>query len=104
MSKYNVKFEPDGKTVSVEEGATITKAAALAGININSPCGGEGRCGKCKVLVKGQNLKPPQKLEKDSLSDDELLKNASLLPRRNGHDQKKSKQTRRHGKKTNKGI
>ena len=67
-----MKFEPDGKTVSVEEGATITKAAALAGININSPCGGEGRCGKCKVLVKGQNLKPPQKLEKDSLSDDEV--------------------------------
>jgi len=69
---YEVTFEPDGNTVEVEEGITITKAAAVAGISMNSPCGGEGRCGKCKVVVDAQNIEPPDDLEKKALSEEEL--------------------------------
>ena len=72
MTKYSVKFEPDGKTVAVEPGSTITEAAASAEIVIDSPCGGEGRCGKCKVLVSAQNIEPPTEAEGRLLSDEEL--------------------------------
>ena len=82
MAKYRVTFEPDDKTVNVEQGTTITKAAASAEIIINSPCGGEGRCGKCKVIIKsqkrGKELPPPSEAEKDLLSDEELSKGYRL--------------------------
>ncbi|MFC1714926.1 ASKHA domain-containing protein [Candidatus Poribacteria bacterium] len=72
MSTYNVTFEPDGKTVTVEEGVTIARAAAAAEISINSPCGGEGTCGKCRVVVNARNVDPPNELEKKALSEEDL--------------------------------
>ena len=33
-------------------GATILEAAKNAGVGIRSECGGEGICGKCKVIIK----------------------------------------------------
>lgn len=72
MVTYSVTFEPDGKTVNVPEDTTITKAAAAAEIIVDSPCGGEGRCGKCKVIVKAKKLDPPTEPEKEFLSDEEL--------------------------------
>jgi uncharacterized 2Fe-2S/4Fe-4S cluster protein (DUF4445 family) len=51
MDKYVVEFRPDDKKVTVHEGCTILEAAGRAGIIINTPCGGKGTCGKCKVLL-----------------------------------------------------
>ena len=49
-----VIFEPEGKTISVLKGTTIIEAAGRIGIVINSPCGGKGTCGKCRVeITKG---------------------------------------------------
>jgi len=70
--KYNVTFQPDGKTVTVEKGFTISEAAASAKIAIDSPCGREGRCGKCKVIVSAQNMESPNEAEDRFLSDEEL--------------------------------
>ena len=72
MVTYDVTFEPDGKTVKVEKGLTITEAAAVAEISIDSPCGGEGRCGKCKVMVDARNIEPPDEQEKKTLSEEDL--------------------------------
>ncbi len=72
VGKYNVTFEPDGKTVSAIKGITLAEAAASVGININSPCGGEGRCGKCKVIADAQSIEPPTEAEEKFLSDEEL--------------------------------
>jgi uncharacterized 2Fe-2S/4Fe-4S cluster protein (DUF4445 family) len=72
VATYSVKFEPDGRTVIVAEGATITDAAASAEIIIDSPCGGEGRCGKCRVIVSAEKAEPPTETEKGFLSDKEL--------------------------------
>lgn len=49
-----VTFQPKGKTVLVAAGATVREAAALAGIPIDSPCGGQGGCGKCRVRIVGE--------------------------------------------------
>jgi uncharacterized 2Fe-2S/4Fe-4S cluster protein (DUF4445 family) len=46
-----VTFEPEGKTVYVPAGTTVYEATGEAGIIINSPCGGAGVCGNCKVAV-----------------------------------------------------
>ena len=52
MKTYSVTFLPDEKTVQAAAGKSILEAALVAGIPINSVCGGEGVCGKCRVLVK----------------------------------------------------
>lgn len=50
-SELPVKFEPQGKTVFVLRGTNVVEAAARAGIPMNTVCGGQGTCGKCRVRV-----------------------------------------------------
>ena len=52
MKKCRIKFNPGGKKIEVEQGADLLSAAISCGIYINSSCGGEGICGRCRVLVK----------------------------------------------------
>jgi uncharacterized 2Fe-2S/4Fe-4S cluster protein (DUF4445 family) len=52
MDKYKVTFYPDNKSVEVPQGKTILQAAISAGVYINSSCGGDGVCGRCKVILK----------------------------------------------------
>ncbi len=49
---YTVTFTPDGNKVQVEAGSTILEAANKAGVYVNSLCGGDGVCGKCRVIVQ----------------------------------------------------
>ncbi len=46
-----VVFLPDGVCVEAEPGQTILEAARAAGVAIDSTCGGQGTCGRCKVLI-----------------------------------------------------
>lgn len=50
-----VLFEPEGRRVEAETGASILEAAFSAGIGIRSDCGGKGLCGKCRVIVQDQS-------------------------------------------------
>ena len=52
MQKFKVTFYPDNKTIEVAKDATILTAAISAGIYINSACGGDGVCGRCKIILK----------------------------------------------------
>ena len=52
MALHTVVFTPLGKSVSVEAGSNLLEVAADAGIVINSVCGGDGICGRCKMIVK----------------------------------------------------
>jgi len=51
MTTYTVHFSPGDKAVSVPSGSMLSEAAALAGFDLNQPCGGQGRCGRCAVIV-----------------------------------------------------
>ena len=65
-----VEFEPAGVVVLAHEGASLLDAAGEAGVHIDAPCGGQGRCGRCKVRV-------------DEAVDDGVLRtrsNARLTP------------------------
>ncbi|MFH0739135.1 MAG: ASKHA domain-containing protein [Candidatus Omnitrophota bacterium] len=52
MEKFKVTFYPDNKTVEVEKDRSILSAAISAGAYINSSCGGDGVCGRCKVILR----------------------------------------------------
>lgn len=40
------------RTVEVPTGTLVTEAAQQAGVDIQQPCGGQGRCGRCAVRVE----------------------------------------------------
>jgi len=46
-----VKFDIADQPVEVPAGTLLTDAAEKAGIEINQPCGGQGRCGQCALQV-----------------------------------------------------
>ncbi len=48
---FKVAFVPDDLSVDVAPGTTLRQAAAMAGIELKSVCGGEGTCGLCLVKV-----------------------------------------------------
>ncbi len=51
MTIYTVHFQPGDKVVQVAGGTMLADAARLAGFDLNQPCGGQGRCGRCAVIV-----------------------------------------------------
>ncbi len=55
MSKYTVTFNSHDKQIVVNQGTTILEAVSQAEITINNLCGGDGICGRCKmIVVKGK--------------------------------------------------
>lgn len=44
-----ITFEPAGRHFEVEAGETLFETAAQAGVPVDTVCGGNGSCGKCKV-------------------------------------------------------
>ena len=52
MEKFKVVFKPSGKKIEVKKGADLLSAAVASGEHIYSSCGGEGVCGRCKVIIK----------------------------------------------------
>ncbi|MBI2471941.1 MAG: DUF4445 domain-containing protein [Planctomycetes bacterium] len=52
-SHYKVHFSPGDVTVEIEKGKTILNASRMGDLFINALCGGDGTCGKCKVILSG---------------------------------------------------
>lgn len=50
--KCIVVFKPSGKIIEIEQGTLLLDAARRAGVEVQTPCGGFGRCGRCKVQVE----------------------------------------------------
>lgn len=57
MSRLEVTFQPSGTRIDVSAGETVIRAAIEAGIHINASCGGDGVCGKCRVMIEQGNIK-----------------------------------------------
>jgi uncharacterized 2Fe-2S/4Fe-4S cluster protein (DUF4445 family) len=47
-----VIFQPSGRRGKVERGITVIEASRLLGVDIESPCGENRVCGKCKVRIE----------------------------------------------------
>ena len=62
IATCKVRFLPIDRSVEVETGTLIADAANAAGIEIGLPCGGQGRCGRCTVIVReGEVERPPNR-------------------------------------------
>ncbi len=72
-----VTFQPWGRTVHVLRGSRLIEAAAIAGIALDLPCGGEGLCGKCRVVVR-RGAAEPGPIEQQRLSAQELQEGTRL--------------------------
>ncbi len=54
--KLQVTFWPEGERVRVPLETTLLDAAKIAGVDLASSCGGDGLCGKCRVVVRQGNV------------------------------------------------
>ena len=73
--KCLVRFEPSGLKIEVPAGTVLLEAAHKAGIYLSSICGGDGYCGKCKVIIdSGQfHSRPTALLTQDEIREDVVL-------------------------------
>jgi uncharacterized 2Fe-2S/4Fe-4S cluster protein (DUF4445 family) len=74
--KCRVCFEPSGLKIEVPVGTILLEAAHKAGIYLSSICGGDGYCGKCKVIV--DHSEQIQSRPTSLLTPDEIRKNVVL--------------------------
>jgi uncharacterized 2Fe-2S/4Fe-4S cluster protein (DUF4445 family) len=73
-----ITFEPSGLNVQVPVGTNLLEAARKAGVYLSSICGGDGCCGKCKLIInQGQIDSRPG----TSLTEDEIEQNIVLACR-----------------------
>jgi uncharacterized 2Fe-2S/4Fe-4S cluster protein (DUF4445 family) len=63
-----VTFKPYEIAIDVPVGENLLRAALQAGVHINASCGGEGVCGKCRILLESGDL---ESTRTGLLSDDE---------------------------------
>jgi len=71
----SIRFEPSGLKVKVPQGTVLLEAARKVGMYLSSICGGDGYCGKCKVIVnEGQFRSNPTTL----LTPEETRENVVL--------------------------
>lgn len=68
-----ITFIKEQLEIEVENGTKLIECIRKAGLYIEAPCNGKGKCGKCKVIAKG-NLSPKTKdEEKFTESEDTRL-------------------------------
>lgn len=54
--EYKITVLPQRKDIMVSAGTNLLKALRDAGLAPDAPCGGSGKCGKCKVVLDGQEV------------------------------------------------
>jgi uncharacterized 2Fe-2S/4Fe-4S cluster protein (DUF4445 family) len=70
--KVRADFGDGAPAVLVDPGTPVVEAAALAGIELQTPCGGRGKCRQCRVVALGDGLTPPDAVELAALSTEEI--------------------------------
>ena len=57
MAGHSVQFDTVADPVTISRGELVVEAAARAGAEIHQPCGGQGRCGRCAVLIESGSVR-----------------------------------------------
>jgi len=71
MEHFKVIFQPEIGEVAVLAGITLMEVINDAGFEHDFPCGGMGRCGKCRVKIS-KRVRPPTIREQDLLDAGEV--------------------------------
>jgi len=87
-SVRRIIFQPSGRRIDLPEECRVLEAAEACGEEIESVCGGNGTCGKCRVRVLGpdrdapdvsaQALSPVTRQEHKELTQEELERGTRL--------------------------
>lgn len=56
MAMIKILVEDQGKKYDCEAGRVLLETLRAHGVRLDAPCGGSGRCGKCRVRVVGGEL------------------------------------------------
>jgi uncharacterized 2Fe-2S/4Fe-4S cluster protein (DUF4445 family) len=69
MKKHQILFLPHNIKIFVKKGENLIRAAMAAGVHINASCGGEGVCGKCRVIIEDGNVEGgiSEKLDREDI-------------------------------------
>ncbi|NHJ24579.1 MAG: DUF4445 domain-containing protein [Candidatus Lokiarchaeota archaeon] len=75
-----VDFEPISRRVLIQEKQNFYQILINSGIRITSLCGGQGKCGKCKIIIQQgfTILNPSTSIEKALLTQKEINQNYRL--------------------------
>ncbi|OGO18723.1 MAG: hypothetical protein A2Z14_09510 [Chloroflexi bacterium RBG_16_48_8] len=57
MTTHKVTLLPSEKEIEVPTGTLISEAIQNADLEIAQPCGGQGRCGRCAVIIDGKGAR-----------------------------------------------
>ena len=72
MKYVNITIQPYGKRIKISTETNLLDALRNAGIIIRSVCGGQGECGKCKIIVKSGKFDFKYNPDEKLLTPDEL--------------------------------
>lgn len=76
--RIKVHLEPDGLEAAVAASLLVSEIAHEAGLSLHLPCGGKGKCGKCRVTVVSGEMSEPTDGELETLTPDELARGVRL--------------------------
>lgn len=71
MKRFRVVFQPGNRDAYIPGGVTLKEAMDMAGIPFDFPCGGRGKCGKCRIKIV-EGAAPPTAAEKEHLEVGEI--------------------------------
>ena len=72
-----VTIKPDNIIMQVPPNILISKILSSSDIHTEMPCGGIGKCGKCKIIASG-NLSELSETEKNILTEEQIARNIRL--------------------------
>ncbi len=75
MITHKVIFLPHNREIASPDGGSLIHAAMEAGVHVNASCGGEGQCGKCRVIIESGSVDDGIS---EALSQDDLDKGYRL--------------------------
>ncbi len=75
---HAVTFLPRGLRVVVPHGYSVYEAGVQGGVYIPSTCGGKGTCGRCRVRVESEPVRPAGFTERRFIPREDLQANVRL--------------------------
>lgn len=90
MVKYKLHFLREGKTFEASAGMTILEAQIQAKLAPDAPCGGLGKCGKCKVWIEGKEVLACQTIVDRDMTVDTRRENSHVQILMEGESRKTS--------------
>ncbi len=75
MAEHSVVFDVAENPIKIPTGTLVAEAAQSAGVEIMQPCGGQGRCGRCAVLISSGTVRRRSTLR---LSSEDVEKGYAL--------------------------